>query len=55
MGISKFYNWIDSLSLENKIKSKIRLSELTDKVIAVDTSILLYRFKKQGQLIPKMF
>lgn len=53
MGISKFYAWIESLC--ERTKKKIKLDTLKNKVIAIDTSILLYRFKKQSHLIPKMF
>lgn len=53
MGISKFYTWIEDKCPQ--AKQRMNLSDLSDKTIAVDVSILLYRFKKQDHLIPKMF
>lgn len=53
MGISKFYSWIEDKCPD--AKQRMNLSDLVNKTIAVDVSILLYRFKKQDHLIPKMF
>lgn len=53
MGINRFYSWIEDKC--PKAKNRLSLDVLRDKIIAVDVSILLYRFKKQRQLIPKMF
>lgn len=53
MGIPKFYSWIEEKCPD--AKQRLHLTELSNKTIAVDVSILLYRFKKQNHLIPKMF
>lgn len=53
MGVNRFYSWIEDKC--PTAKNRLSLDVLRNKIIAVDISILLYRFKKQQHLIPKMF
>ena len=54
MGIQHLNSYIRKNVSQNAIK-QTKLSELSGKVIAVDTSIYLYRFLAEGALLENMY